>query len=122
MDSSGGVHAAEFHVDEHAVELLASRVAGTVGEYVGEAHSGTNTVVAVSRSGIDWLSFHGDRFRLSHKEECSLPSAVACFATPTRDALVVCSRGLLIRVPPPRRGAREKLKHVREAAIGWVNY
>ncbi len=108
VDRSGGVQAAEFHVDERSVELLASRVTGTLGEYVGAAHSGTNTVVAVSRSGIDWLSFHGDRFRLSHKEECSLPSAVACFATPTRDALVVCSRGLLIRVPPPRRGARAR--------------
>jgi hypothetical protein len=37
-----------------------------------------------------------------------LPSAIACFATHSRDALVVCSRGLLIRVPPPRRGGRTK--------------
>jgi tetratricopeptide (TPR) repeat protein len=108
VDQSGGVRAAEFHVDEQSVELLASRVATTEGGYVGAVHSGTNTVVAVSRTGIDWLSFQGERFRLSHREECSLPSAVACFATHSRDALVVCSRGLLIRVPPPRRGARAK--------------
>jgi hypothetical protein len=102
------VHAAEFHVNA-TVELLASRMHTTeAGGYLGAAHAGTNTVVAVSRAGIDWLSFHGDRFRLSHKEECALPSAVACFATQSREALVVCSRGLVIRVPPPRRGARAR--------------
>ncbi len=106
VDGSGRVHAAEFHVDERSVELIACRTATTDGGYVGASHCGTSTVVAVSRSGIDWLSFHGDRFRLSQREECSLPSAIACFATHTRDALVVCSRGLLIRVPVPRRGAR----------------
>ncbi len=109
VDGNGAVHAAEFHVDEESVELLVCRLATTEGGYVGAAHSGTSTVVAVSRAGIDWLSFHGDRFRLSQREECSLPSAVACFATHTRDALVVCSRGLLIRVPPPRRGARARV-------------
>jgi hypothetical protein len=110
VDGSGAVHAAEFHVDERSVELIACRTATTEGGYVGAAHCGTSAVVAVSRSGIDWLSFHGDRFRLSQREECSLPSAIACFATHTRDALVVCSRGLLIRVPPPQRGARARLR------------
>jgi hypothetical protein len=106
VDGSGRVHAAEFHVDERSVQLIACRTATTEGGYVGASHCGTSTVVAVSRSGIDWLSFHGDRFRLSKREECSLPSAIACFATHARDALVVCSRGLLIRVPPPRRLGR----------------
>jgi hypothetical protein len=95
-------------VDEHTVQLLADRVATTPGGYLGAAHAGTNTVVAVSGTGIDWLSFHGDRFRLSQRVECSLPSAVACFAARSRDALVVCSRGLLIRVPPPKHTARSK--------------
>jgi tetratricopeptide (TPR) repeat protein len=104
VDGSGAVHAAEFHVDERSVALIACRVATTDGGYVGAAHCGTSTIVGVSRTGIDWLSFHGDRFRLAQREECSLPSAIACFATHMRDALVVCSRGLLIRVPPPRRG------------------
>ena len=36
-------------------------------------------------------------------------SAVACFATHSREAVVVCSRGLVMRVPLPRRElGREK--------------
>ena len=112
LDRNGAVHAAEFHVDEHTVQLLASRVATTPGGYVAASHAGTNMVVAVSGTGIDWLSFHGDRFRLSQRVECSLPSAVGCFAAHSRDALVACSRGLMIRVPPPRYTARGKNRRI----------
>ncbi len=108
VDRSGGVHAAEFHVDGHAVDHLASRVAASEAGYLGAAHTGTNTVVAVSRTGIDWFSFHGDKLRLLHKEQCALPSAVACFASHSREAIVVCSRGLLIRVPLPRGADRTR--------------
>jgi hypothetical protein len=64
--------------------------------------------VAVSPLEIDWLSFSGDRFRLSHKWQkpaLGFTSAVACFATHSRDAVVVCSRGLVMRVPLPPRGS-----------------
>jgi tetratricopeptide (TPR) repeat protein len=108
VDSSGGVHAAEFSVDPSSGDLRAARVTTTDGGYLGAAHAGKNAVVAISRTSIDWLGFHGDRFRLLEIEECSLPSAVACFATHSQDALVVCSRGLLIRVPLPPRAARIK--------------
>ena len=104
VDQSGAVHAAEFYMDEESIQVVASRVATTLGGYLGAAHAGTNTVVAVSQKGIEWLSFAGDRFRLSKKVEMSLPSAVACFASHARDALVVCSSGLLVRVAAPRRG------------------
>ncbi len=104
VDQGGALHAAEFYLDEDSIQLLTSRTTTTDGGYVGAVHAGTNMIVAVSQNSIDWLSFHGDRFRLSKKVEMSLPSAVACFATHSRDALVVCSRGLLIRVAAPPRG------------------
>jgi hypothetical protein len=103
VDQGGAVHAAEFYLDEESIQLLASRVATTEGGYLGAAHAGTNTVVAVSQKGVDWLSFHGDRFRLSQKVAIRLPLPVACFSSHSRDALVVCSRGLVIRVAAPRR-------------------
>jgi tetratricopeptide (TPR) repeat protein len=106
VDRNGAVRAAEFYVDGGSVQLVASRVATTEAGYIGAAHAGSNTVVAVSPQGIDWLSFHGDRFRLSQKmqkAEPGFPSAVACFATHSRDAVVICSRGLVTRVPPPPR-------------------
>jgi hypothetical protein len=68
-------------------------------------------VVALSPVGIDWLSFRGDRFRLSQKvqkAELGFSSAVACFATHSRDAVVICSHGLVIRVPMPRRDPGDK--------------
>ena len=103
---NGAVRAAEFYVDGHVLQLVGSRVATSEGGYVGAAHAGSNTVVAVSPQGVDWLSVRGDRFRLSQhqKAEIGLPTAVAVFATHRRDALVVCSRGLVMRVPMPRRG------------------
>ncbi len=104
VDREGAVRAAEFYVDGYALQLIGSRVASTDAGYVGAAHAGSNTVVAVSRAGVDWLSVRGDRFRIAHKVEIELPTAVAVFATHRRDALVVCSRGLVARVAPPRRG------------------
>ena len=111
VDRNGAVRAAEFYVDGGSVQLIASRVATTEAGYIGAAHAGSNTVVAVSPLGIDWLSFHGDRFRLSQKwqkADLSFSSAVACFATHSRDAVVVCSRGLVMRVPLPPRGSGAK--------------
>jgi tetratricopeptide (TPR) repeat protein len=108
VDEGGAVHAAECYLDEDSIQLLASRVATTDEGYVSAAHAGTNMVVAASPKGIDWLSFHGDRFRVSKKVDMSLPSVVACFASHARDALVVCSRGLLIRVAAPARTSTAK--------------
>src|SRR5262249_51444990 len=90
LDRTGSVHASELHADAHTITLIACRSASTDGGCLGALHCGRSTVVAVSRTGIDWLSFQGDHFRRSQREECSLPSAVACFATHSREALVVC--------------------------------
>ena len=73
---------------EHSLQLIASRVATTEAGYVGAAHAGSNTVVAVSPLGIDWLSF---RWRpisavAQMARRLDFPSAVACFATHSRDA------------------------------------
>ncbi len=105
VDREGAVRAAEFYLERHMPQLIGSRVASTDAGYVGAAHAGSNTVVAASPAGVDWLSVRGDRFRLAHKAEIGLPTAVAVFATHRRDALVVCSRGLVMRIAPPRRGA-----------------
>jgi len=110
VDREGAVRAAEFYTDGHSLQLVGSRVASTNVGYVAAAHAGSNLVVAVSSMGVDWLSVRGDRFRLAHKVELGIPTAVAVFATHSRDALVVCSRGLVMRVVPPRRGAMTK-KH-----------
>jgi tetratricopeptide (TPR) repeat protein len=106
VDRNGAVRAAEFFADGGSVQLVASRMATTEAGYIGAAHAGSNTVVAISPHSIDWLSFQGDRFRLSQrleKGEQGFPSPVACFATHSRDAVVICSRGLVNKVPPPPR-------------------
>ena len=112
LTENGAVRAAEFYVDGGSLQLIASRVATNEAGYVGAAHAGSNTVVAVSPLGIDWLSFHGDRFRLSHKWQranLDFSSAVACFATHSaRCAWWYCSRGLVMRVPLPPRGSGGK--------------
>ena len=111
IDQNGAVRAAEFYADGGSVQLIASRVATNEAGYIGAAHAGSNTVVAGSPLGIDWLSFSGDRFRLSQKwqkADLDFSSAVACFATHSRDAFVIGSRGLVTRVPLQRRGPGAK--------------
>jgi tetratricopeptide (TPR) repeat protein len=111
VDHNGAVRAAEFYSDGGTLQLIASRVAANEAGYIGATHAGSNTVVAVSPLGIDWLSFSGDRFRLSHqwqRAEVGFSSAVACFATHSRDAVVIGSRGLVMRVPLPGRGSGGK--------------
>jgi hypothetical protein len=113
IDQNGAVRAAEFYAEDGSLQLIASRVATNEAGYIGAAHAGSNTVVALSRVGIDWLSFSGDRFRLSQKWQkahVGFSSAVACFATHSRDAFVIGSRGLVMRVPMPPRGTGGK-KH-----------
>jgi hypothetical protein len=111
IDQNGDVRAAEFYEDGGSLQLIASRVATNEAGYIGAAHAGSNTVVAVSPLGIDWLSFTGDRFRLSHKWQranLDFSLAVACFATHSRDAVVIRSRGQVMRVPLPPRGSGGK--------------
>jgi tetratricopeptide (TPR) repeat protein len=104
LDKNGAVHAAQFYLDGDALELLAARVATTDGGYIATARAGTSTVVAVSRTQIDWLGYRGDRFRVTHSFKLALPTAVACVACPaTQETLVVCSDGFVARVATPRR-------------------
>jgi hypothetical protein len=105
VDGSGAVHASEFYTVGQTLRLIGSRVATTEAGYVGATHAGSSTVMAVSPAGIDWLRYRGNGFRPAQHMELSLPSAVACFAIRGQDALVVCSRGLVIRVAAPRRAS-----------------
>jgi hypothetical protein len=59
-------------------------------------------VAGVSRSHIDWLHT-GDRgFVRRSTTRVNLRSAVACFPSPqTRELLVVCRDGVVVRVPMP---------------------
>ena len=104
LDQSGAVYAAQFYIDDGSLELLAERFATTEGGYLAAARAGTNTVVAVSRTGIDWLGYGADRFHRIHKLKLSFPTAVACFASSaTQETLVICSDGSIARVASPRR-------------------
>jgi len=104
LDQNGSAYAAQFYIDDGSLELLAERVATTEGGYLAAARAGPNTVVAVSRTAIDWLGHGADRFHLVHKLKLGFPTAVACFTSPTtQETLVVCSDGFIARVAAPRR-------------------
>jgi tetratricopeptide (TPR) repeat protein len=109
LDKNGAVHAAQFYIEDDLLELLAARVATTEGGYLATARSGPSTVVAVSRSRIDWLGYSGDRFRVAHSLKVALPTAIACFASAvTQEILVVCSDGFIARVAVLRRARSDR--------------
>ena len=61
--------------------------------------AGPSTVVAVSRTRIDWLSYSTDRFQPVHKLNLSLPAAIACVPSSSpQEILAVCSDGFIARV------------------------
>jgi hypothetical protein len=104
LNSSGAVHAAQFFVEESVLELVGAQVAPTEGGYLAATRCGTSTVVAVGATRIDWFSSSGDRFRVVHKLDLALPSAVACFRSASpQEVQVVCSDGFIARINAPRR-------------------
>ena len=104
LDKEGAVSSAQFQVEDGVFELLASRVAMTVGGYLAATRCGTNMVVAVGPTRTVWLGLSADRFHVVHQLDLSLPSAVACFAAASPpEILVVCSDGFIARVEPPPR-------------------
>jgi hypothetical protein len=106
LDKNGAVHAAQFHAEDGALDLVAERVASTPGGYLAAARAGTNGVVAIAPTRIDWLDANVERFSLLRTVNVSLPSAVACFNSPTtREIVVVCADGFIARVVTPRRSS-----------------
>jgi hypothetical protein len=104
LDDRAAVYAAEFYVEDGALELLTERLATTEGGYLAAARAAPQAVVAVSRTRIDWLGFRDERFHRLHKVNLSFPNAVACYASPmSQETLVICSDGFVIRVASPRR-------------------
>jgi hypothetical protein len=104
LDASGAVHAAQFHVEDGSLELVACRVASTPGGYLAAARAGTNGVVAIAPKRIDWLDASADRFSVFQTVDMGLHSAVACFnSLSTREVLVVCADGFIARVVTPPR-------------------
>jgi tetratricopeptide (TPR) repeat protein len=104
LDKNGAVRAAQFHAEDGTLDLVAERVASTPGGYLAAARAGTNGVVAVAPTRIDWLDANVERFSLLRSVNVSLPSAVACFNSPaTREIVVVCADGFIARVVTPRR-------------------
>jgi tetratricopeptide (TPR) repeat protein len=104
LDQHGAVHATRFEVRNGLLDLLASRVASIDGGYLAATRSGASTVIAVSRTRINWFSTATDRFQPIHQLKLSLPSAVACFpSTSPREVLVVGSDGFIARIAAPRR-------------------
>jgi tetratricopeptide (TPR) repeat protein len=104
LDESGAIHAAQFRLEDNSLELLVDRTETTEGGYLAATLLGTNSVVGVAATHIDWLGYHRDRFRVTYSLNQSFPLAVACFTTSAADEIViVCSNGFLARVPSSRR-------------------
>ena len=83
---------------------MAERASTTEGGYLAAVRGGTNKVVAVARSRIDWLGCGAERFHIVDTLKLGLYTAVACFASPlTQEILVVCADGFIAHVTPPRR-------------------
>jgi tetratricopeptide (TPR) repeat protein len=60
-------------------------------------------VAGVSRSHIDWLRAGSKEFKRWATTEVTLPGAVACFPSySTRELIVVCRDGVVVRVPIPQ--------------------
>jgi hypothetical protein len=118
LDRHGAVYASQFYVEDGVLELLAAGVATTEGGYLAATRSGTNTVVAVSRSRIDWLTCTADRVSVVHELSLPLPSAVACFpSSESQEILVVCSDGFVARVAAPRRSLLAAVDPPRDARV-----
>jgi tetratricopeptide (TPR) repeat protein len=103
LDSNGAVYAGQFFVEDDVLELVGSQVATTEGGYLAATRCATSTVVAVSASRTDWLSFSGDRFQATHRIELALPATVACFRSVSpQEVLAVCSDGFVARITQRR--------------------
>jgi len=78
LDVNGAVYGAKFFADRGTIELVSAQVATTHGGYLAAARAGADTVVAVSRSRIDWLDRSADHFHVKAKMNVDFPTAVAC--------------------------------------------
>ncbi|HEX3450133.1 MAG TPA: hypothetical protein VHS97_17900, partial [Isosphaeraceae bacterium] len=104
LDITGAVYGARFHGEGRKIEVVSMQVARTPEGYLAAARAGADTVVAVSRSRIDWLDRSADHFHVKAKMNVDFPTAVACFPSPgAQETLVVCSDGMIAHVAPPRR-------------------
>ena len=65
LDKDGAVYVSEFRVEDGRLDVSSSRAYRTDQTYLAATRfgSGSNTVVAVSRTRIDWLSLRTDRFQ-----------------------------------------------------------
>jgi hypothetical protein len=104
LDRHGAVSATLLNLANDRPDLREFRVATTEGGYLAATLCGTNTVVAVSPTRVDWLNPRGDRLQPTHSLRVSLPATIACFPTGwPQEILVVGSEGSLARIGPERR-------------------
>jgi tetratricopeptide (TPR) repeat protein len=103
----GAVYVSEFHVLDGRFHVSSSRAARTDQIYLAATRcgSGSNTVVAVSRARIDWLSVKTNNFQPARSLPCpSLAPAVGCFFTNApEEVVVVFADGTITRIDAPRR-------------------
>jgi tetratricopeptide (TPR) repeat protein len=70
--------------------------------YLAATLIGPGLLAAVAGSRIDWLRCSGNDFPSRGRTPVAIPGAVACFAChETRELIVVCRDGFVVRVPLP---------------------
>jgi hypothetical protein len=84
------------------LELEATNVIVRADGYLAATLVQPGFVAAVGRSSIDWLLAGPHDFRRHVSTKVFLPAAVACFPSgTTRELVVVCKDGVVVRVPVP---------------------
>ena len=92
LDKEGVVYLSEFRVMDGRLMVTESHSAHSDQVYLAatRAGSGSNTVVAVSRTRIDWLSLKGNRYQPTRSLPCpGLSPAVGCFSMIAPDEILV---------------------------------
>ncbi|MGP0063260.1 MAG: hypothetical protein ACLQGP_06600 [Isosphaeraceae bacterium] len=106
LDKDGVAYVSEFHVEDGLFHVFSSRASRTDQSYLAAAHwAGSSTVVAVSRTRIDWLSMKTDRYQPARSLPIpSLSPAVGCFFSKSpEEILVAFADGTVAQIDSPRR-------------------
>jgi hypothetical protein len=101
LASSGAVSWAILGADGGGIDLLAA-ASSREGGYLAATRTPRGLIAAVRPDRVDWLRMSGDRPVAIRSTPISIPSAVACFASPaTTELVVVCADGFVARVKFP---------------------
>jgi tetratricopeptide (TPR) repeat protein len=103
LGENGSVYWSALHLgDLEQRGAYATNVSVRAEGYLAAALLRPGFVAGVARRSIDWLRCGPKQFTLHSATKVFLPSAVACFPSHiTRELLVVCRDGVVVRVPAP---------------------